>query len=318
MALRLLDLPAGAEVIVPTFGFPATVNAVLMAGLRPVLVDVEPGTFNVAPGRVDEACNGATGAILVVHQFGLAAPMSELAAIADRRGLPIIEDAACAIGARRDGRPLGQHGVATAVSFHARKIVTTGEGGMLLTAAADLAERARRLRSQGADTNAVAQREATAIRSPGFPEPGFQLRMSDLSAAVGRVQLQRLPTMLHRRRQLADHYRRGLEGLPVTPPAVPAGVEPTWQSFCCVLDDASPIDRDGLLASLRSGGIGATFGAVVAHRQPAFVAFARGPLPVADRLADRAFLLPLSPQMSDADVDTVLGALRTALGFPRS
>ncbi len=313
LSLRLLDLPVGAEVLVPSFGFPAPINAVLHAGLRPVLVDVDPATLNLDPAEVERRAPGAA-AVIAVHQFGLLADMEPICEVAQRHGLAVVEDAACALGSSSAGRPAGSWGRFATLSFHARKVVTTGEGGMLLTRDPEAAEQARRHRSQGATTSALEQHGARRPRLPGFPAPGFQFRMSDLSAAVGRAQLQGLGSMLARRRRIAERYRSVIADLPaVVAPDEAPGVRHAWQSFCCVLTDRAPVSRDQLIGRLRDAGVGASVGAVVAHHQPAFAAFAAGPLPASDRLAERAFLLPLFPGLADADVERVLAALRQAL-----
>ena len=310
MALHALDLAAGSEVLAPSFTFPAPINAILHARCVPVFVDVDPTTCNLDPADLERHLTPRTRAIIAIHQFGLAADMDPVMEVAARRGLEVIEDGACALGSLRHGRPIGQHGRFTALSFHPRKIITTGEGGMLCTNDEAAAERLVVYRAQGVQVSDVARHRAAAALDWTFLEPGLNYRMSDIQAAVGCAQLERLDGILERRRAIGRRYVEAIAALGcVAPPAEPPGYEHTFQTFCCVLGDDAPVDRDALVAALRERGVASNIGAVTAHSQPAYAGFVRGPLPQSDRLAERSFLLPLFPQMEEAEVAYVLDTL---------
>ncbi|MFD6176662.1 MULTISPECIES: DegT/DnrJ/EryC1/StrS family aminotransferase [unclassified Isoptericola] len=315
LALVVAGIGPGDDVVVPSFSFVATANAPTYVGARPVFADVDPGTGNVTAATVAAALTPGTRAVIVVDQGGVPVDLDPVRALCDPRGIVVIEDAACGAGSTYRGRPVGAGAELTAWSFHPRKLLTTGEGGMLTTRDPALAARARRLREHAMSVSA-ADRHASVVAPPEvYDEVGFNFRMTDLQAAVGLVQLGRLPEVVARRRELASRYRAALAGV--------AGVrlvdDPAWgtgnfQSLWLEVGDGYPLDREGLLAALGAAGVSARRGIMAAHRQPAHAHRAGVPLPVTERLTDRTLVLPLFHTMTDDELDRVVAVVRAAGG----
>jgi dTDP-4-amino-4,6-dideoxygalactose transaminase len=301
LALLALDVGPGDEVIVPGFTHPATANVVARAGARPVLVDIDLETFNVDPDAMAHAIGPRTKALLPVHLFGFPVEMDGLLDAAAERNVPVIEDAACALGSSYGGRACGAMGRIGCFSFHPRKVITTGEGGLLTTDDAMLAERLRRLRNHGQVVDAGRGR---------FVEAGLNYRMTDFQAAMGLAQMDRLPAILARRAEVAQSYSRLLEGWPgVSLPRVPKKGRASWQSFVVLLREG--IDRDAVQARLREDGIETTLGAYALAAQPYYRD--RPPLPRSLAAQQRSLTLPLHTRLSDVEVQGVVAALRRAV-----
>lgn len=311
LALHALGVGQGDEVIVPDFSFPATANVVVQLGAVPVFVDVDLATFNLDSGFLEEAITDRTRAVMPVHAFGLTADMTAICAIADRRGIPVVEDAACALGATHRGRPAGSLGAAGVFSFHPRKIITTGEGGMVATSRDSLADRIAVLRSHGA---------VRGSHFMSFVDVGFNYRLSDVHAAIGLAQWRRLDEILRRRRELAAVYAGVLSSVPgVTPPAVPETDMHSWQSYVVLLDE--DVDRDAVIDRMRDADVETTLGTYSMHLQPYFRERFGIPderLPRATRAQRSALTLPLYPQLADADVVRVADLLADAVAASRT
>jgi dTDP-4-amino-4,6-dideoxygalactose transaminase len=289
LAVLALGLEPGDEVIVPAYTFPATANVVALAGLKPVLVDVDPVTMNIDPERVEPTRR--TKAIVAVHLFGRPARVEELPPVT------LLEDAAGALGSRRRGRACGGLGRLGCLSFHPRKIVTTGEGGAVTTEDAGLADAVRQLRNHGWKPPAFAD----------MPVAGLNYRLSDVLCAVGIPQLRRLEELLAARERVAAGYAERLTGLPVVVPEADEGDRHGWQAYVVQVDG-----RDGVLAALRSRGIEAQIGTYALHRLSPYSD--QGPFPGADRAFERALALPFHTRLTEADLDRVAEALEAALG----
>ena len=271
LALHVLGIGPGDEVVVPSLSFIATANAVRYCGATPVFADVDL-TGNLTPATVEAAITPRTKAIMVVHQAGVPADVPAIAAVA--RGLPIVEDAACAAGSVLHGRPVGAGALLAAWSFHPRKLITTGEGGMLTTDDPELAARLRRLREHGMSMSAAERHAAGSVVLETYDEVGFNYRMTDIQAALGLVQLSRLNGIVARRRALAMVYQDLLVRVPeVTAVCDPAHGLTNYQSFWVLLDDAVPVDRNAVLATLSRGGVSARRGIMAAHLEPAYSGF---------------------------------------------
>lgn len=266
LALLALGVGPGDEVIVPAFTWIATANAVLYCGATPVFVDVDPVTFNLDPARVAPAVTEKTRAILPVHLFGRCADMDAIARAAP--GIPLVEDAACAAGAEYRGRCAGGLGALGVFSFHPRKSITTGEGGMVTTDDPDLAERVNTLRNHGASLSEE-QRHAgpQPYLLPAFHVLGYNYRMTDLQGAVGLAQLQKLDRFLTERQALAELYHQELGDLDwLRLPASPEGGRHAWQSFVCTVDEEkAPCIRNALMAALQEKGISTRPGTHAVH-----------------------------------------------------
>jgi dTDP-4-amino-4,6-dideoxygalactose transaminase len=309
MALHALGIGPGDEVVVPSLSFIATTNAPRYVGARPVFADVDLETQNLTAATIEPVLSPATRAVIVVHQAGMPADVESIEALCAARGIAVIEDAACAIGSTYHGHPIGG-GQLVALSFHPRKLVTTGEGGMLLTRDAALARRLRRLREHGMAVSAHERHACSSVVVESYDELGFNYRMTDLQAAVGIVQLGKLDAMVAERRSLADRYRDVLGNLPgISLPADPPYGTTNYQSYVVRLDDELPVERDALMRALLDQGIATRRGIMAAHLEPACRSLPAGELPVTERLTRRSLILPLFHGMDVAQVERVAGSL---------
>jgi dTDP-4-amino-4,6-dideoxygalactose transaminase len=310
LALVVAGIGAGDEVVVPSFSFIATANAVQYAGARPVFADVDPLTGNLSVETVAAALTPRTRAVVAVDQGGVPVDLDPLRELCDARGVVVVEDAACGAGSTYRGRPVGAGAEVTAWSFHPRKVLTTGEGGMLTTPHEFWATRARRLREHGMSVSA-AERHASVVAPPEeYLELAYNYRMTDLQAAVGVVQLGRLDEVVERRRTLAAGYAKALaevEGL--RPVADPAYGTSNFQSYWVEVLPSYGEDREALLLRLGEAGVSARRGIMATHRQPAYRGVEHVALPVTERLTDTTLILPLFHQLSDSEQSRVLDVL---------
>jgi dTDP-4-amino-4,6-dideoxygalactose transaminase len=302
LALAALEIGPGDEVIVPDFTFPATANVVALLGATPVLVDIDPATFNVRTDQILPVISPRTRAILPVHLFGQPADMQPILDLAASHGLAVVEDAACALGALYRGRPCGALGTMGCFSFHPRKVITTGEGGMVVTDDDALAGRLRLLRNHGM---------APQAQGVSFVMAGFNYRMTDFQGAMGVVQMTRLEGIVQRRMALADLYQRALATAPrLTRPVAIDGVRHIWQSYVVLLDEQ--VDRAAVMTRLRAQGIETTIGTYAVSAQPVFAAPGRQ-LPGSLRAFQHGLCLPLHSRMTASDVEEVVECLLQAI-----
>ena len=309
LAMLVADIKPGDEVLCPSLSYIATANGIVHAGGTPVFVDVDRSTYNLDPSRLEEAITPRTKAILAVHQVGLSSALEEICDIANRRGLLVIEDAACAIGAVYKGRRIGQpHTSMACFSFHPRKILTTGEGGMITTADAELAARLRRLRQHAMSVSDLARHASAQVVVESYDEVGYNYRMTDLQAAIGLVQLQRLQEMIDRRRWLASRYTERLSQLEwLIPPCEPAECKQNYQSYMVRLTEDAPVTRDQLMQELLNQGISTRRGIMAIHREsPYRDGQWDARLPETNLVADTTIILPLFHDMTEGDQDHVL------------
>ncbi len=313
LALLAAGVGPGDEVIVPAFTWIATANAVRYCGATPVFADVDERTYNMTPETVARVVGAATKAVVPVHLFGLCV---DIAALRDALppGTKVIEDAACAVGATVSGRGAGSLGDLAAFSFHPRKIITTGEGGMVTTADADWAAEVRRLRNHGA---AIAEEDRhagpTPFLLPRFDEVGFNYRMTDLQGAVGIAQLGRLDALLAERRSRADWYLDQLSDIPwLCLPVTPEGHEPSWQAFVTRVAATAPLARNEMMELLYEEGVSTRPGTHAVTETDIYRRMSPGAAaacPVSRRLESETMAIPLHNQMSDDDYATVVDAL---------
>jgi perosamine synthetase len=299
-------------VLRPSLSFIATANAIVHAGGTPVFVDVDRSTYNLDPARIEDAITPRTRAILVVHQVGLPSSLDEICDIARRHGLLVIEDAACAIGSEYKGRRIGQpHTLMACFSFHPRKVLTTGEGGMITTADEQLASRLRKLRQHAMSVSDLARHSSAHVMVESYDEVGFNYRMTDLQAAIGLMQLQRLEGMITRRRWLASRYTQRLsEWGWLIPPAEPAECRHNFQSYMVRLTDDAPVTRDQLMQEFLNQGISTRRGVMAMHREPPYRdAKWDGRLPETNLVTDTTVILPLFHDMTENDQDRVMDCL---------
>ena len=317
LSLRVLGVGPGDEVLVPALTFVSCANAVVHLGAEPVLVDADPATGLIDLADAERKLTPRTRALMVVHLGGRPLDLDAVCAFRDRTGIPVIEDAAHAIGAAWRGRRVGAHGNLTAYSFHATKNITTFEGGALAIVNEDLAERVERLALHGLTRSSWARHGDVAPGDYDVPEPGYKFAMHDISAAVGIHQLGRLDGWIARRRELAELYDSRLEGLPLELlPPVPGHAQHAHHLYIVRLSPIAAIDRDGLARGLRVRNIGTSVHFRSLHLHSYYrerFGFRPDDLPVAADWSERALSLPLFPAMTAEDVEDVAQAIEALL-----
>jgi perosamine synthetase len=313
LALIVTGVGPGDEVIVPSLSFIATANAVRYVGAQPVFADVDLATQNLGPETIRQHLTGRTRAVILVDQAGTPADLDAIRALCEPLQISVIEDAACAVGSTYRGHPVGYGAALAAFSFHPRKLLTTGEGGMITTWDASIAARLRRLREHGMDISAADRHRSQQPVIEHYTEVGFNFRMTDIQAAVGLVQLRKIPEMVARRRALARRYQELLSGIPglLTVGDPPYG-ETNYQSFWLLLPEESAVGRDELMRLLADAGISARRGIMAAHLEPAY-ADAKPSLPVTERLTARSLILPLFHEMTQEQQEHVVSVVTSAL-----
>jgi len=314
LGLVLLGVRPGDEVIVPSLSFIATTNVVRHVGATPVFADVERTTGNLTAATVEAALSPRTSAVILVHQGGMPADVASIRAVCEAHGVAILEDAACAIGSTYRGRPVGADAPLAAWSFHPRKLLTTGEGGMLTLADAESARRARRLREHGMSVSAADREASGGAMIEQYLEVGFNFRMTDIQAAVGLVQLTRLAATVAERRDRADRYGRLLAQVDgVQAPVDPPHGTTNYQSYVVRLAPWFAPHRNALLARLAAAGISARRGIMAAHTEPAYSAHPHGDLSVTEEITAGSLILPLFHGLTDAEQDRVVDELGRGL-----
>jgi perosamine synthetase len=318
LALTAVNSAPGDEVITASHSFIATANCIRYCGATPVFVDIDPETYNIDPVRVAEAITPRTRAILVIHQMGMPCDLGALLALAKRHGVILIEDAACAAGSQirideqwdQIGKP---HGDIACFSFHPRKVITTGEGGMLTTSNPEFDRKFRLLRQHGMSVPDTVRHGSPQVIFEDYLMVGFNYRMTDVQAAVGRKQLERLPELVARRRALASNYAEllgNIEGLSL--PAEPEWGRSNWQSYCVRLPGR--VDQKEVMQKLLDQGIATRRGIMCSHREaPYSNSMQRHDLRQSELAQDRSILLPIYAQMSEGDVSRVSDVLREEL-----
>ena len=314
LALVVAGIDSGDEVVVPSLSFIATANAARYVNATPVFADVDIATANLTPASVEAALTPATRAVIVVDQGGMPADVDAIRALCEPRGISVVEDAACAAGSTYRGRPVGADARLAAFSFHPRKILTTGEGGMVVTSDDALAERMKLLRQHGMSMSAADRHAAGGAVIEQYLEVGFNYRMTDIQAAVGIVQLGRLDQVVERRRLLADRYGVGLSGIDgLLLPADPTWGTTNYQSYWVTLPEPIAGRRNDLMAVLAEQGISTRRGIMASHLEPAYAGHPHPDLPVTEQLTNGSIILPLFHEMTLEEQDRVIDAFRRAL-----
>jgi perosamine synthetase len=309
LVLQAWGIGAGDEVIVPSLTFIASVNVARHVGARVVFADVDPLTWNIDPADVARKITTRTRAILPVDQIGLPCDIDAIVALARPRGIRVLQDAACSFGSRTRGRPIGALADATVFSLHARKVVTTGEGGMILTDDQALAMRLRRLRHQGMSLSDYQRHAAGPTQFESYPEVGYNCRMTDIQAAVGLVQLDKLDEILARRSGIAARYNRGLANCPLLrPPHIPEDVETNWQTYQVQLRPGARLSRNAVMEALHALGVPTRRGVMASHQEPPYLS-PDVALPHTQTAAATTLQLPMHPALQQEQVDTVLAAI---------
>jgi dTDP-4-amino-4,6-dideoxygalactose transaminase len=313
LALLAAGVGPGDEVICPSFSFIATANAIVHAGATPVFVDIDPLTYNIDVEKAAAAITPRTRAIVPVDQIGLAADIPAVVALARAHGLVVVEDAAPSLGATIGEGRIGGLSDFTCFSFHPRKSITTGEGGIITTNDKYAAERLRSMRSHAASTSDLARHQSGTVAIEEYPEVGFNYRMTDVQGAIGCVQMTRLDGILAQRRALAERYNRLLAGVDgVSTPFVPADRTHTYQSYCVRLADGG--GRTRIMEELAAQGIATRRGVMAIHLEPAYASRVPVSLPETEAATRDTLLLPLFAGMTENEQDTVVAALAKAVG----
>lgn len=332
LALLAVGVQPGDEVITVSHSYIATANSIRYCGATPVFVDIEPQTYNINPMLIEDAISDRTRAILVVHQIGMPCDLKAISDIARRYQLPVIEDAACAIGSEilwngqweKIGKP---HGDIACFSFHPRKVITTGDGGMITTANPEWDKQFRLWRQHSMDVPDTVRHGAKQVIFESYPMLGYNYRMTDIQAAVGREQLKRLPEIVARRRYLAERYHQMLADVPrLKLPTEPDWTRSNWQSYCVRLSEGC--DQRQVMQAMLDDGVSTRRGIMCSHREPAYQheAWSCGidrkececeagkcdRLTESEQAQEQAILLPLFHQMTEQEQNYVVSKLRLA------
>ncbi len=320
MALVQAGVGAGDEVIVSPHSFIASSNAILNCGANPVFVDINPSTLNMDETRVAAAITRSTKAIMAVHQVGRPADIAALGRLAAERGLKLIEDAACAIGSSYRGKAIGDntHSQLVCFSFHPRKIMSTGDGGMITTGDAAIAKALRLLRQHGMSVNDLERHQSKTIVSESYPILGYNYRLTDVQASIGLAQLRRLESIIARRRAIAARYDAAfskMQGIGIF--SEPEGCRWNHQTYLIRLLGTTAAERDGFMQRLLTEGIATRRGIMSIHREEHYMArYGRLSFPESELASDQCVCLPLYTQMSDADIETVTTAVHRHTRHP--
>lgn len=312
LALLALGIGAGDEVLVPSYSFIATANSVLHAGATPVFVDIDARTYNMDPQRIEEKITPRTKAMMPVHQIGLAADIDTIQDIACKHNLVVLEDAATIIGGTYKDKPIGAHSRAVCFSFHPRKAITTGEGGMVTTNDPDVAHMVEMLRSHGANVSDYARHGAGKVIIEQYPVLGYNYRLTDIQGAVGVEQMKKLDWILRRRLDIARQYNQAFADLDfIETPYEPPYAKHTYQSYCLRIAHNAPKTRDEIMEAMQAAGIATRRGVMAAHLEPFYInTFGRVSLPITEEATRSTILLPIYAQMTEQEVETVITTFR--------
>lgn len=314
LSMIAAGVEAGDEVICPSMSYIATANSIRYVGAIPVFAEVG-ADFNLDIADVKQKITSKTKAILLVHQIGMPADIHAFAAMCKEKGLALIEDAACAIGSEYDGQKIGSHSDLVCFSFHPRKVITTGDGGMITTTNAEIAQRLRYLRQHGMSINDRQRHNAKTVVIEEYLEVGYNYRMTDIQAAVGVEQMKRLDHIVAERRRIAALYNEAFAGLEgVQCPGDTTLTKTNYQSYALILSDALHISRNDLMQELLELGISTRRGIMTAHREPAYAGLASDmSLPRSEHYADQSVLLPLYVPMTVEEVQAVIHHVKSVL-----
>ncbi len=311
LSLRIYGIKPGDRVVCPSFTCMATANAIHMAGAEPQFADIDPDTYNLDPESVEKAITEETKAILLVHQIGLPADREPFEKIATKHDLVLVEDGACSFGASYKGKPLGFGSKATSYSFHPRKMITTGEGGMVVTDDPEFSRRARALRSTGASISDLERHKAKGVLVQNYHESGYNYRLTDMQAAVGIVQFRRLPEMLRQRREQAEFYNNQFAAVEeMLVPHVPSYAEHCYSSYNIRISNKCKHNRDDVLQEMAKKGISCRTGIQPLHHEPCYNDFeSKVALPETERAARETMFLPIFPGMTQEQLEFVCKSL---------
>jgi len=310
-ALHLSMIVAGVgphdEVICPSLSYIATANAIKYVGAKPVFAEVEHGTYNLDPADAERRITANTKAILLVHQIGFPADIEAFQELANKYNLKLIEDAACAAGSAYKGSKIGSHSELVCFSFHPRKVISTGDGGMITTNRLDYYERLKLLRQHGMSVNDRVRHESKRIVFEDHLELGYNYRMTDIQGAIGIKQLEKLDWIINERRKIARFYDQAFKNLPfLRLPAEQDDDFSNYQSYSIYIEKTSPVNRNDLMQALLDAGISTRRGVMTTHRETAYLADCLDvSLPISENMQDRSIILPLYVPMTEEEVSYV-------------
>lgn len=318
-ALHLSMIIAGIgkddEVICPSMSYIATANCIKYVGAKPVFAEIDPDNYNIDIKHVKKLITDKTKAVIIVHQIGMPADIDDFKKLCDEQNLKLIEDAACAAGSSYKGKKIGSHSDIVCFSFHPRKVITTGEGGMITTSNPDYIKRIKLLRQHGMSVNDRIRHESGKLLFEDHLELGYNYRMTDIQAAIGIRQLEKLDWIINERRKIALRYIQELKDIEcIKLPVEKEGYFSNYQSFSIYLKKYCPVGRDELMQKLLDAGISTRRGVTTSHRETAYKSeYKNLHLPVSEDAADNSIMIPLYIPMSDEDIDLVISKLKEFL-----
>ncbi len=318
LSMIVAGIGAGDEVICPSMSYIATANSILYVGATPVFAEVNPVTYNLDVADVAKRITPKTKAVLLVHQIGMPADIDAFSTFCKQHNLILIEDAACAAGSSYKGRKIGSHSDLVCFSFHPRKVITTGDGGMITTSKVEFYERLKLLRQHGMSVNDRVRHESGKLIFEDHIAVGYNYRMTDIQAAVGIQQLARLDDIVSERRKIANYYHEAFADIDcIRLPKEADGYFSNYQSYSIYLLPNAPLTRNELMQHLLDDGINSRRGIMTSHRETAYVdlGFDTVNLPVSEHAADNSIILPLFVPMPQADIEKVVSAVRKHLGY---
>ena len=315
LALIVAGVGTGDEVICPSLSYIATANAIKYVGAEPVFADVLPETYNLDPADVERKITVRTKAILILHQIGMPCDIDAFRILCCKYDLKLIEDAACAVGSSYKGKKIGSHSELVCFSFHPRKVISTGDGGMITTSRKDYYQRLKLLRQHGMSINDHTRHGAKTILFEDHVEVGYNYRMTDIQAAVGIKQLEKLDWIVMQRRKIANRYNEVLKALEfIQLPLEMDGYFSNYQSYMLYLKDNCPIERNTLMQKLLDRGIASRRGVMTAHRETAYKKDAGNTrLPVSEHVQDNSIILPLYVPMNENEINYVVESFKEIL-----
>jgi len=312
LSMIVSEIGAGDEVICPSMSYIATANSIRYTGATPVFAEVDPVNFNLDPADAESKITSRTKAIMIAHQIGMPADIDAFKEICARHNIKLIEDAACASGSSYKGKKIGSHSELVCFSFHPRKVITTGEGGMITTSNEKLRDRLKLLRQHAMASSSIDRHNTSSALSEDHVELGYNYRMTDIQAAVGIVQLSRLDEIVMERRNIAANFIRNLSDIKwLMMPEEKEGFFTNYQSFAVRVHNDSPVSRDELMLRLGEKGISTRRGVMTAHRETAYKdLYSKLSLPVSESASDNSLMLPIFVPMLKEDIGKIIERVR--------
>jgi dTDP-4-amino-4,6-dideoxygalactose transaminase len=313
LAMLVSGIGPGDEVICPSMSYIATANSIKYVGATPIFAEINPVNYNLEIGDTEKKISSRTKAILLVHQIGMPADIDVFRGLAEKYNLKLIEDAACAVGSVYKGLKIGGHSELACFSFHPRKVISTGDGGMITTNNESFYNRLKLLRQHGMSVNDRARHDSKKIIFEDHMEIGYNYRMTDIQAAVGINQLEKLDWIIAKRRKIALQYHKAFKDITcIQLPIEKKGYKSNYQSYSILLKDNCPIERNVLMQAMLDAGISTRRGIMTTHRETAYrTEYAELRLPISEKAADNSILLPLYIPMDKKDVELVINAFKT-------